>query len=111
MEDLKVFQACGAVNVETGDMFLRITEWLVSALVALRCADKRLFARARWDARFCFPFLVALSVVMTSRALAQVKKVVRIVLHAHATHFLSFSCEIRQMNACCSFRSGPFLVR
>ena len=25
MEELKVFQACGAVNVETGDMFLRIT--------------------------------------------------------------------------------------
>ena len=45
-----MFQACVAVNVETGDMFLRITQHgeFVAALVALRCADKRLFARARW---------------------------------------------------------------
>ena len=44
-----MFQACVAVHVETGDMFLRTTQngEFVPALVALRCADKRLFARAR----------------------------------------------------------------
>ena len=70
IEELKVFEACGAVHVETGDMFLRNTQngEFVPALVALRCADKRQFARA-----LLFSF-VALSVVMTSRALAQVKK-------------------------------------
>ena len=50
-----MFQACVAVNVETGDMFLRITQngEFVAALVALRCADKRLFARARWTDTHC----------------------------------------------------------
>ena len=43
-----MFQACVAVNVEIGDMFLRVTQngEFVLAHVALRCADKRLFARA-----------------------------------------------------------------
>ena len=44
-----MFQACVAVNVDTSGMFLSITKIgeSVPALVALRCADKRLFARAR----------------------------------------------------------------
>ena len=44
-----MFQAYVAVNVKTGGMFLRITQngESVKALVALWCADKRLFARAR----------------------------------------------------------------
>ena len=51
-----MFQACVAVNVETGDAFLRITQdgERVPALVALRCADKRLFARARWTRTVVF---------------------------------------------------------
>ena len=51
-----MFQACVAVNVETGDMLLRITQngEFVPALVALRCADKRLFARARWTRTVVF---------------------------------------------------------
>ena len=55
-EELEEFQACGAVNVETGDMFLRITQngEFVPALVALRCADKRLFARACWTRAVVF---------------------------------------------------------
>ena len=56
------------MNVEIGDMITQNGEF-VPSLVALRCADKRQFARA-----LLFPFVVALSVVMTSRALAQVKK-------------------------------------
>ena len=45
-----MFQACVKVNVKTSDMFLRITQngESVPALVAIWCADKRLFARARW---------------------------------------------------------------
>ena len=56
IEELKVFQACGTVNVETGDMFLRITQngEFVPALVALRCADKHLFARACWTRAVAF---------------------------------------------------------
>ena len=38
----------------------------------------------------CFPFFGALSVVMTSRALAPVKKVIRTVLHAYVVHLLNF---------------------
>ena len=51
-----MFQACVAVTVETGDMFLRNTQnaEFVPALVALRCADKRLFARARWTRTVVF---------------------------------------------------------
>ena len=47
---LVCFQACVVVNVKTGGMFLRITQKgeSVPALVALWCADKLLFARARW---------------------------------------------------------------
>ena len=46
---IRVFQAYVAVNVKTGGMFLRITQngESVPALVALWCADKRPFARAR----------------------------------------------------------------
>ena len=45
-----MFQACVAMTVKTGGMFLRITQngEPIPALVALWCADKRLFARARW---------------------------------------------------------------
>ena len=76
-----MFQACLAVNVETGDMFLRITQngEFVPALVCTRTLD----AHRR------SPFLVALSVVMASRhGLSQ--KVFRTVSH---THFLSLVAE------------------
>ena len=69
-----MFQACFAVNVETGDMFLRITQngEFVPALVCTRT----------WDAHRRSPLLVALSVVMTSRhGLGQ--KVFRTVSHTH----------------------------
>ena len=51
-----MFQACVAVNVEIGDMFLRITQngEFVPAFVALQCADKRLLARARWTRAVVF---------------------------------------------------------
>ena len=52
----------------------------VLALVALWCAGKRLL--------FSFLCLViALSIVTTSHALAQVKKKVRTVSHAHVAYF------------------------
>ena len=51
-----MFRACVVVNVKTGGMFLRITQngESVPALVALWCADKRLFARARWTRTVVF---------------------------------------------------------
>ena len=51
-----MFQACVVVTVETGGMFLRITQngESVPALVAIWCADKRLFARARWTRTVVF---------------------------------------------------------
>ena len=51
-----MFQACVVVNVKMGGMFLRITQKgeSVPALVALWCADKRLFARARWTRTVVF---------------------------------------------------------
>ena len=65
-----MLQASVAVNVETDDMFLRITQnaEFVPALFAIWCADKRLFARARWTRTVVFLYFVALNVVMTSRA-------------------------------------------
>ena len=52
----RVFQAYFVVYVKTGGMFLRITQngEFVPALVALWCADKRLFARARWTRTVAF---------------------------------------------------------
>ena len=49
-----MFQAFVAVNVETGDMFLRITQNGEVVPVALQCAAKRLFARARWTRTVVF---------------------------------------------------------
>ena len=74
-----MFLACVAVNAEIGDMFLRITlnGEFVPVFVAFQCASQApqaLVCTCTLDAHCCFPFLVALSVVMTSRALAQVKK-------------------------------------
>ena len=73
-----MFQACVVVNVETGGMFLRITQHgeTVPALVALWCADKRLFARARWTRTVVFPQSCDRSQccdLMTSSCMAQVK--------------------------------------
>ena len=81
-----MFQACVAVN-ETGDMFLRITQngEFVPELVALWCADKRLFARARWTR--IVVFLVALSVVMTSRAWLKSKSHPHCVTHISLVFF------------------------
>ena len=51
-----MFEAYVAVNVETGDMFLRIAQngEFLAALVELGCAHKRLFARARWTRTVVF---------------------------------------------------------
>ena len=51
-----MFQACVVLNNKTGGMFLRITQnsESVPVFVALRCADKRLFARARWTRTVVF---------------------------------------------------------
>ena len=56
VEKLKCFQACVAVNAKTGGMFLRITQngESIPALVALFCADERLFASARWTRTVVF---------------------------------------------------------
>ena len=86
-----MFQACVAVNVKTGGMFLRVTQngESVPALVALWCADKRPFARARWTRTVVFLQSCDRSQccdLMTSHCMAQVKKVIRIVLHAFVTH-------------------------
>ena len=51
-----MFQACVVVNVKTGGMFVRITQNGESVLapVALWCADKLLYARARWTRAVIF---------------------------------------------------------
>ena len=45
-----MFQVCVVVSVKTDGLFLKITHNgdSVPALVALWCADRHLFARARW---------------------------------------------------------------
>ena len=85
-----MFQACVAVNVEIGDMFLRITQnenlfRFVPALVALRCADKRQFARVTC----CFPFFVALQRRHDISRIGSSEKVIRTVSHT----FLSLVAE------------------
>ena len=51
-----MFQTRVAVNVETGGICFRNTQngEFVPALVALRCVDKRLCARARWTRTVVF---------------------------------------------------------
>ena len=83
-----MFQACVAVNVEIGDMFLRITQKceFVPALVALRCADKRVFAR-----------VLLFSVPCRSQRCHDIsrigssQKVIRTVFHAYVVHLLNSS--------------------
>ena len=85
-----MFQACVAVNVETGEMFLIITQngEFVPALVALRCADKRLFARALWT-RTVVSFLCRSQRCHDISRMAQVKKSSAL---CH-THFLSHTAK------------------
>ena len=73
-----MFQACVAVNVEIGDMILRITQngEFVPALVALRCADKRQFARA-----LLFSFLCRSQRCHDISRIGSSEKVIRTVSH------------------------------
>ena len=88
-----MLQAYVVVNVKTGGMFLRVTQngESVPARVALWCADKHPFARAR-----CTRIVVFLQScdhsqccdLMTSHAWLK-SKIIRTVLHAYVTHFLN----------------------
>ena len=51
-----MFQACVAVNINTGGVFLRITQngESIPTIVALWRVDKRLFARACWTRTVVF---------------------------------------------------------
>ena len=91
-----MFQACVVVNVKTGGMFLRITQngESVPALVALWCADKRLFARARWTR-----IVVFLQSCDRSQhrhdisCIGSSEKIVRSVLRAYVVHSLNLVAE------------------
>ena len=92
-----VFQACVVVNVKTGGMFFESHRMVsIPALVALWCADKRLFARARWTRTVVFFQSCDRSQccdLTTSHAWLKSKKVIRIVLHPNVTHFLNVVSE------------------
>ena len=74
MEELKVFHACGAVNVETGELTSACLHVLVgrALLFSFPCRSQRCHDISR---------------------IGSSQKVIRIVLHAHATHFLSLVSE------------------
>ena len=90
-----MFKHAFAVNVETGDMFLRITQngEVLPALVALRCADKRQCGTCTLDAPLLFSFLCRSQRCHNISRLAQVKKIIRTVLHAYVVHLLFLVAE------------------
>ena len=105
----RVFQACVVVNVKTSGLFLRITQNGVSipALVALWCVDKGLFARARWTRSVVWSLSVLWPHAVS--CMAQVKKVIRIVLQAYVTHFPNLAAERWVPGSVNSWLTGPIL--
>ena len=97
---IKVFQACVAVNVKTGGMFLRITQKgeSIPALVALWCADNRCSLVHVGRA-----LLSSFSVVTSWRLMhGSSQKVIRIELRAYVTHFQYCSSALRTLHAASS---------
>ena len=109
-----VFQACVAVNIQTGGMLLRKCTRngeSIPALVALWCADKRLFARARWTRTVVFLQSCDRSQscdLMTSHAWLKSKSHPHCVARMRHTFSKLFLCHLSKTSPACTFVDSCF---
>ena len=90
-----MFQACGAVNVETGDMFLRITQNGLSQRLSRSGALTSACLHVHVGRALLFLFPCRSQRCHDISRIGSSQKVIRIALHAHATHFLSFRAKTK----------------